>query len=876
MTEDFEILKDVVVIGYGKTTKKEVTGSIATIKSDDFNQGSIASPFDLINGKIAGLNIIRSGGADPNGGISIQLRGTTSMKAGASPLVIIDNVIGGTLESINPEEIETIDVLKDGSAAAIYGTRGTNGVILITTKQGKKNSRTSVDFSTRVSFQRIYRKIDALSATEFREVLAKGHTGFDGGSDTDWMDAISRKVPITHYYNLGISGGSANTSYRAAVSYEAEQGLILKSDRNTLRARMNISQKAINDRLKLDYNLNVSNGVYHPTDYWAIQQALRRNPTEPIYDENDKIHGGYYTNNAPFNYYNPVALLKESEEARRMRVIMGSVKATFDITEALSVSAVGSFNIYSGGHTRYQTRYYPQGSVAKGDAYIRNFWNHTKMLDITADYNKKYGGHSFSTIVGYSYTDNIWENNDMWNKNFDTDYFKWNNIGNGTGLLNGEATMGSSKESSKLIAFFGRLMYNYMEKYLLSVSIRYEGSSRFGTNYKYGLFPALSIGWRINQEKFMQNIKWIDDLKLRIGYGVTGNQDIANYQSMARLSPSGKFYYNGEWINSYGPASNKNDDLKWERKGEFNIGLDFAFLNGRLAGTIDWYNRITKDLLFTYSVPVPPNLYGSKFTNVGVIQNTGIEVTLSGIPIKTDKFQWNSTLTLSHNKNLLKSFSNKDYAMQYLEEGWLPRDFKQFTERIYEGQPIGNFFGPVFTGMDENGNATYKGVAPGEPVDESVYEIIGNAFPDVIIGWTNNFSYRGFNLSMLFRASIGNEVANINRLYYEGYYYFGGKNILRSTFDSPDNIGQTTWSSHFVEDGSFLKLSNLTLSYTFKPKVSWMNSFLVYINGQNLFTFTKYKGIDPEVNLNGLAPGIAESDFYPVTRIFTLGVNFKF
>lgn len=876
LEDEFTQLNDVVVIGYGTTTKKEVTGSVASLKSEDFVSGNNSSPYDLINGKIAGLSIIKGDGADPNGGVSVQLRGTTTMSAGASPLVVIDNVIGGTIDSINPEEIESIDVLKDGSAAAIYGTRGTNGVILITTKRGKKGESARVDFSTYVSTQSVSRKTEMLSADEFRQVLATGRTGFDGGASTDWLDAISRKTPITQYYNLALSGGSQNMAYRASASYTDDKGLIKKSDRQDLRGSINLEQGLLDNRLNISYKLNYSSRVAHPTDQYVVQQAVRRNPTEPIFDETDKAHGGYYTNTSPFQYYNPVAMLNESDVENRYRTFLGSIRASYKLLDCLTLSATGSFNQYSGSSSSYKSKYYPQDAVRNGEASVNNYWNLTKLLDIEANFSKKFGDHSLQVLAGYSYSDNVYETSYMWNKNYDTDYFKWHNIGSGSGLQDGEASMSSSKESSKLIAFLGRAVYNYKEKYLLSASLRYEGSSRFGANHKWGLFPAVSVGWRISEENFMKGIKWLDDLKLRVGYGVTGNQDIANYQSLARLTTSGKFYYNGQWINSYGPASNKNDDLKWERKGEFNIGVDFSVLGGVITGTIDYYDRTTRDLLYTYSVPVPPNLYSRKFTNVGVIQNRGVEFTLGATPLRRENFVWTSTLTLAHNSNFLKSFSNSDYAMQYLEMGYIDTDFKQYTERIYEGQPIGNFYGPVFTGMDENGNATYKGVAAGEAVNESVYEVIGNAYPDLTFGWGNNLKYKNWDLSFLFRGSIGNDVANIQRLFYEGYYYFGGKNILKSTLDSPDNAGQTTWSSHFVEDGSFLKLSNVTLSYTWKPNVSWLRSLRVYLTGENLLTITGYKGVDPEVSLNGLAPGIAWDSYYPAARTFLLGVNISF
>lgn len=876
LEDEFTQLNDVVVIGYGTTTKKEVTGSVASLKSEDFVSGNNSSPYDLINGKIAGLSIIKGDGADPNGGVSVQLRGTTTMSAGASPLVVIDNVIGGTIDSINPEEIESIDVLKDGSAAAIYGTRGTNGVILITTKRGKKGESARVDFSTYVSTQSVSRKTEMLSADEFRQVLATGRTGFDGGASTDWLDAISRKTPITQYYNLALSGGSQNMAYRASASYTDDKGLIKKSDRQDLRGSINLEQGLLDNRLNISYKLNYSSRVAHPTDQYVVQQAVRRNPTEPIFDEADKAHGGYYTNTAPFQYYNPVAMLNESDVENRYRTFLGSVRASYKLLDCLTLSATGSFNQYSGSSSSYKSKYYPQDAVRNGEASVNNYWNLTKLLDIEANFSKKFGDHSLQVLAGYSYSDNVYETSYMWNKNYDADYFKWHNIGSGSGLQDGEASMSSSKESSKLIAFLGRAVYNYKEKYLISASLRYEGSSRFGANHKWGLFPAVSVGWRISEENFMKGIKWIDDLKLRVGYGVTGNQDIANYQSLARLTTSGKFYYNGQWINSYGPASNKNDDLKWERKGEFNVGVDFSVLGGVITGTIDYYDRTTRDLLYTYAVPVPPNLYSRKFTNVGVIQNRGVEFTLGTTPLRRENFVWTSTLTLAHNSNFLKSFSNSDYAMQYLEMGYIDTDFKQYTERIYEGQPIGNFYGPVFTGMDENGNATYKGVAAGEAVNESVYEVIGNAYPDLTFGWGNNLKYKNWDLSFLFRGSIGNDVANIQRLFYEGYYYFGGKNILKSTLDSPDNAGQTTWSSHFVEDGSFLKLSNVTLSYTWKPNVSWLRALRVYLTGENLLIITGYKGVDPEVSLNGLAPGIAWDSYYPAARTFLLGVNISF
>ena len=463
------------------------------------------------------------------------------------------------------------------------------------------------------------------------------------------------------------------------------------------------------------------------------------------------------------------------------------------------------------------------------------------------------------------------------NYKFDTDIFGFHNIGSGGALQEGLATMASNMEKNRLIAFFGRAMYNFRDRYLLSASVRYEGSSRFGDNHKWGVFPAVSAGWRISSEPWMSEADWLNELKLRAGFGITGNQEIGNYRSLSILEKgSSNFYYNGKWISTYEPGSNPNPELRWERKKELNVGLDASVLDNRLSFTLDYYFRRTKDLLYTYSVPVPPNLYSSTFANVGTIDNSGIELTIASTPVTTRNFRWDLGATVSHNRNELVRFSNDQYEMVEIKTGYFADDLKMYTMRIVEGEPLGNFWGPKFLGFDAAGGAVYEDLDGAEGITEADYQVIGNAYPDVLFSLSSTFTYKRFSLGFLLRGSIGNDVLNQSRVYYEGFGYFGTRNVLRSTLDHPEYRGGAYYSSRFVEDGSYLKLDNLTLGYDFDLKSKVVSKLRVYATAQNLFTITGYKGLDPEVSLSGLQPGIDWYDFYPRTRTFVLGVNLAF
>lgn len=880
MTLSFSKLEEVVVVGYGTATKKEVTSAITTLKPADFNKGNIGNPVGLLQGRVAGLNISRPAGGDVNGGFDIQLRGLTTLSGGQGPLFVIDGILGGDLNSVNVDEIESIDVLKDGSAAAIYGTRGTNGVIIITTKRGKAGQH-GIEFSSYVSVQKVAKKLRNLNADEFRKAIEQVFPGrlneFDFKANTDWFEEITQ-TPIDHYYDLAMTGGSENFNYRAAVNYRGAQGIVRDNANKRLQAKVNMTQKEFNNKLTINYNLMYSETDRDFTDQEIMQQAFRRNPTEPVYDPTNTLAGGYYRNTGPFQYYNPVAMLDEEVDHGKQKTFTGSAKLTYTLIKGWNVSAFGSLIRDQFKNTRYQSRYYPIGIGNNGTAIINTGATDNKLLEISTDYRKRFGKHDIQAIAGYSYQHGENETFGATNSNFDVDLYQWNNIGAGGALPLGQALMSSYKESNTLIAFFGRVIYNLNDKYLAQVSLRHEGSSRFGANHKWGNFPAVSLGWRMSNEAFLQNVSWLSDLKLRAGFGVTGNQDIGNYRALQLLAVGGRVLYNGNWINTYPPASNPNPDLRWEKKEELNLGTDFGLFNGRISGSIDYYIRNTKDLLWTYAVPVPPNLYNSLYTNVGTIRNSGIEVTLSATPVKTANLTWNSTFLFSRNRNKVVSFSNNDagFKLTDLKQGYIGADVQTWTHQVLEGQPVGNFTTLIFEGIDANGFPIYTDTDKNGVINENDRQVAGNAYPKFQLSFANNIFYKKFDLSFNLRGSFGNDVLNIHRLYYENFGYLGGKNILLSALDYPGYKGKAEYSSRFIEDGSYVKLDNISIGYTTSFNTGVVKKLRVYATAQQLFTITKYKGVDPELSLAGLSPGIDAYNYYPRTRTFTLGLNVSF
>lgn len=872
------MLNESVAIGYGKTTKKEVTGAVVSLKTEDLDKGSFTSAAGMLQGKVAGLTVVNPDGGDPNASFELLLRGAGTLSSGQGPLIIIDGVADADIRSINFQEVETIDVLKDGSAAAIYGTRGSNGVIIITTKRAR-SGHTSIEYDGQVSVQTVAARATPLTASQFEDVIRKYSPGNDGslyGSDTDWFKEVTR-TPVSHKHSLAVSGGSDSFSHRTVANIEKNQGLLKKNDVSKYLIKTNIHQEALQGWLTLDYNLNYVRRKYSAANYDIFRQAFIHNPTEPVYNKNNTLSGGYSRVDGAMDYLNPVAMLNERENETSVDNFGATVRATLNV---LAVEGLKWDNFISWQSERYEsreysTKYYPSLIGKDGKAYISNSNSSNLQWESTLQYSRMFGLHSLQALAGYTYQQNMSQSAELENTGFDSDLYKTNNIGAGSALKEGMAWMGSYKESSRYIAFFGRVMYNWSERYLASVSLRLDGSSRFGVNNKWALFPAVSLGWRMSQEEWLKDVSWLDELKLRAGYGVTGNQDFSNYKSLLLMSAKGHYYHNGQWGSSYAPASNANPDLRWERKSEINAGVDFSFFNGRLGGALDFYYRHTTDLLYTYKVPVPPYDYEELFTNVGAIKNMGVELTVNAIPVKTGDFVWNTTLTLSSNKNTLDKLTNEEFQDGQYKMGHIGDPINAYTQRLIEGQSLGTFYGPVWKGVWEDGTDDFVGSIAGK-VAEEYWDNLGTAYPLFNVGWSNTLRYGKWALSASIRAAIGGKVYNTYRACYENVTRIGLRNIINTWLDHTDFTGNPIHSSKYVEDATFVKLDNLSLSYDFTFNTAYIKGARVYVSGQNLLCLTGYKGVDPEVSLSGLSPGIEGTSYYPRTRSFTLGVNLIF
>ena len=867
------MLNESVAIGYGTTTKKEVTGSVVSLKSDDFDKGAFSSAAGMLQGKVAGLSVTNPDGGDPNGSYEILLRGTNTLSAGQGPLIIIDGVVGADIRTINFQEVESIDVLKDGSAAAIYGTRGTNGVLIITTKRAKAGT-TSVTYEGQVSVQTVRSRAMPMTAEEFSNTI-QTYRPTDAnklyGADTDWFESVTR-TPISHKHNLAIAGGSDKFSHRTVINIEKNQGLLQKNDADKYLFKTNIRQEALEGWVVFDGNISYVKRQYSGARYGIFRQAFLHNPTEPIYDESNVSGGGYFTKTESMDYYNPVAMLNERDSQTDVNDLGVNGRITLNI---LPVKGLRWENFVSYGQESYEnrdyrTRFYPGESGKRGTAEISNSKDTDIQYESTLQYNGTFGDHHVQAVAGYAFQELGSSSSYMSNYGFDLDYFKTDNIGAGSGIKNSKGEMSSSREGSRYVAFFGRTMYNYAEKYMASLSLRYDGSSRFGANTKWALFPAVSLGWRISQEPFMKSLTWVDELKLRAGFGMTGNQDFDNYKSILRVEPVGYFYYDGKWSNAYAPSSNANPDLQWEKKSEWNAGLDFSFFKGRLGGAIDYYYRLTTNLLYNYKVPVPPYDYEKYFTNVGSISNSGLEITLYGDPVKTKTIEWNTSLVFSTNKNKLISFTNEEFQGQEYRIAWLSTPLGANCQRLIEGESIGSFYGPHFTRFSGDGNQKLQNI------DQNEWQNLGSAYPIFTLGWSNSVRFGQFSLSATLRGAFGGKAYNQMRALYENISELGKMNVLASWLNYTEYTGKVVYSDRCLEDATYVKLDNVTLSYDAPFKNKYIKGLRVYLTGQNLLCITGYTGVDPEVRLSGLTPGIEGTSYYPRTRMFTLGANVKF
>lgn len=915
LVSDSQSLDDVVVIGYGTQRKGDVTSAVASVKAEDFTMGKIGDAAELVKGKIAGLTVINSSG-DPTAGSDIRLRGITTLLGNLDPLVLVDG-IEGDLNTVAPENIESIDVLKDASAAAIYGTRGANGVILISTKSGTRGARASVTYSDYFSFSNWTKKADFM---DYSDVLY-GRTAYDyAGYETDWLKAVTRKAGFKHNHDFQVSGGTENATYSGDFSYQKEEGIMQGSDNERMRFHVNYTQYIWNDILKFNFDAMVNRQKYSINDAaYAYRQAVIRNPSEPVYNED----GSYYENWNRLQYYNPVEVLNErfGDVINRFSQITGNItvepikgwKTNIMLSMNENVSSAESFSTAQHYSLATQKDYNGYASKSEGNST-------SKMLEVTSEYKNVFKGiHRFDALVGYSYLYNSYDGFSAGNGNFSTDAYLWNNLGNGSLLTEEDrhASMGSYRNDNKLVGFFGRISYGYDNRYNILASVRREGSSKFGKNHKWGTFPSVSVGWNIMNEEFMTNThEWLNNLRLRIGYGVTGVIPGESYNSLYLYNYAGYgdiLDMNGNWIKSLEVTQNVNPDLKWETTNEWNFGLDYGFFNNRLHGSFDFYVKTTNDLLFDYAVPVPPNLYGYTRVNVGSMRNVGQELAITGIPVMTKDFSWETTVTLSHNSNKLLKLNNDLYETDNFQEvGGLSDPISVSTHCMEVGRTLGDFWGLKSVGYDKNGFALVE-VSDGnggwtvKPFNTNLNvkenrQRLGSGAPKLYLGWSNQFSYKDFDLSMQFTGQFGYKILNAQRSFYENnsisynrlksaaelhpaVKYVDGE--LVPELDANGNqlmvplsssMSQGWWSDH-LENGDFLKLSSLTIGYNvpFKGNIKkFISGLRIYGSMTNVFCITGYSGLDPEVSNYFFAPGIDDRDKYPTTRSYTVGLQLKF
>lgn len=898
MQEDTKMLDEVVVIGYGTMDKKELTSAIAHVSEKDFLSVSSADPIMMIQGKVPGLSITNTGSSDPNNMASIQLRGVSSREAGNNPLIVIDGVPGGDLANVNPQDIASFDVLKDGAASAIYGTRGSNGVILITTKSGSKDGRTHTTYSGTVTWDKLIRPLDFLDAQEYRDLrLANGDIGQDVGDSVDWFDAVSR-TGFSTKHSLSVSGGNAQSNYRVSVDYKKANGTDLRATREEYGARASINHTTKGGLFNINVNIAPRKVSSDNSDWSVFRRALETNPTIPIMDPENPMRYYNFSNqsNAGVNSVEKLRLEETKTERTyidwnatlKLNLLPVLAKDVKNQTLSTQVMFANQTNNHNDRWFRPSTSTLSLNSGTQGSANQSWSKNRQDVFEWLANYSAKFAdAHNLKVMLGYSYHYQQYQYIKASNANFPNDGLGSNALHLGAQANEeGFTNFQTNKNDSKLISFFGRVSYDYKGKYLFTASLRHEGSSRFGANHKWGNFPAVSAGWRISEESFMKDLTWLDDLKIRGDYGVTGNQDFGNYKSLNTMCGYGYIFVDGDPLQVYGPAKNVNPDLKWEKGKNWNIGIDFSVMNNLISGSLNYYHRKQEDLLGNYTVPTPPFLFTSSFVNVGTMRNTGFEFDLTFNPVQTRDFDYSFSVLGATMDNKFLSFSNSQYvASDYYDvlRSEAPYD-GQYMQRVQAGERLGNFYLYKYAGIDREGNWLIYDregdiVRADQRTDED-RQIVGNGMPKFTMSTTHNFRYKNFDLSLFFRGAFGYDIFNIHDFYYGNRGYNG--NVIKKAYTKNYAINPNAnpvATDYFLERGDYFKLDKITLGYTLPlHQARFADSIRIYGTVNNVFTITKFSGVDPDCyQVNGLTPsGTGSREFYPTSRQFILGVQLDF
>jgi len=901
-------LEQVVVVGYGKGSRKNLTTSVTSIKAEELNRGAISDVGQLLQGKVSGLNISSSG--DPTKTASVVLRGVSTLNSSQGPFYVVDGVPGVDISIIAPDDIATIDVLKDAAATAIYGNRAANGVIMVTTKRGGKD-RTQIAYNGYFGLEEVSNQLDMMNADQLRAFTVKNNLNFtpenDKGANTNWQKEILRPGRAqSSSHNLSMSGGGDHGNYTASITSLEKEGVLQKSDFSRVIARLSVEQFAFDDKVKFGLNVTNSSSKYQnvPQRNTVLLQSVSYLPISPV----KNADGSYFENFISTGYFNPVALIDHGTDETKTNNLVGNltaeVKLPFGFTYNLNIAhqklTASHGEFYDSYYSKYNSANFynnPDPPLTKtlinfgvnGSALRNNYENTNNIVESFLTWDKALGSHKIKAVLGYSWQENtLGDGFQATSTNFPTDNVGYNNLAlsNYTSVNGYVVNFGDSKayQKTRLIGEFARLNYNYEDKYLLQGTIRRDGGSVFGKNNQWGYFPSVGAAWRVDKENFMKNQKFFSDLKFRGSYGVTGNSSGFNAYTAQFISGSlGTFYYNGAQIGAYGPNQAANPDLKWEKTATANIGVDFAILKGKVTASVDLYDKKTTDMIFNYAVNPVLVPVGTIVANGGTMSNKGIEVSLGATPVKTANFSWSTNLNLASNKNKIVKLTNPFFIGGDSIRRVQPDGGGQTgsTLQIFkEGKPLGEFFTLKYAGKNANGVSQYydkNNNLTTTPLIGTDYHYAGSAQPKLLLGWGNNFQYKKFDLSVFFRGVFGNKIFNATRADLFRPSTAMTSNILVDAQDeSPNDLNAYKYSTRFIEDGSYLRLDNMTLGYNFGKMGRFIQNVRIYETINNVFVITKYSGVDPEVEQGGTAPGVDSNNFYPKTRTYLFGVNVIF
>lgn len=900
-------LEQVVVVGYGKGSRKNLTTAVTSVKAEQLNNGVIADVGQLLQGKVAGLNVSTSG--DPTKGSSVVLRGASTLNSSQGPFYVVDGIPGVDISIIAPEDIVTIDVLKDAAATAIYGNRAANGVIMVTTKRGSKD-KTQISYSNYFGFENVSNQLDMMNASQLREFTTKNNLSFtpenDKGADTDWQKEILRGGAASSSHNLSMSGGGEHGNYFASVSALNKEGVLMSSDFSRIIAHLAVEQFAFDDKLKIGLNVTNSNSKYAnvPQRNTVLLQSVSHLPVSPVRNPD----GSFFENFIQTSYFNPVALIEHGDDDTKTNNFVGSITAELKLPYGFSYNLNLSYQQLNTLHGEFYDSYYQKYNSAtfynnpdppltktlvnfgvNGSALRNSYQNTNTIIESFLNWDRTFGDHKIKAVIGYSWQEDVLGDGfQATATNFPVDNVSYNNLAlsNYTSVNGYVVNFGDSKayQKKRLISEFARLNYNYKDKYLLQGTIRRDGGSVFGTNNQWGYFPSVGGAWRIDKEGFMEGQKIFDDLKFRVSYGQTGNSSGFNAYTAQFISGSlGTFYYNGQQIGAYGPNQAANPDLKWEKTATANIGIDFTILKGKISASVDVYDKKTTDMIFNYAVNPVLVPVGTIVANGGNMSNKGIEASLNINAIRTKNFSWTTNINGSHNKNEITKLTNPLFIGGDSIRRVQPDGGGQTgsTLQIFkEGKPLGQFFTLKYAGKNANGVSQYvakDGSLTTTPAIGTDYHYAGSAQPKFMLGWDNNFTYKKFDLNIFFRGVFGNKIFNATRAdLFRPATAMTSNILVDAANESPNDLNAYKYSTRFIEDGSYLRLDNLTLGYDFGKVGRYIKKIRIYETINNLFVITNYTGIDPEVEQGGTAPGVDSNNFYPKTRTFLFGVNVVF